>query len=240
MSLVKTNSVQLGQSITPTNNFVIYQPDTPDGTVRIGTGNAGSVQDVFILNNDGTVSLPGSSTSAASVRFFEDTDNGTNYVSLKAPASVAANVTWILPNADGSSGQVMATDASGNLSWISPVSLTGIQTITNKTLTTVASFETKVALANGTIDLATGNYFSKTISGATTFSVTNVPASGIVGGFNLELTNGGSATVTWWSNVKWAAGTAPTLTSAGRDILGFYTHDNGTTWNGLVLAKDIK
>jgi hypothetical protein len=30
------------------------------------------------------------------------------------------------------------------------------------------------------------------------------------------------------------------LTSAGRDVLGFFTHDGGTTWSGLVLAKDVK
>lgn len=40
--------------------------------------------------------------------------------------------------------------------------------------------------------------------------------------------------------MKWAGGTAPTLTASGRDALGFYTYDGGTTWTGLVLGKDIK
>jgi hypothetical protein len=40
--------------------------------------------------------------------------------------------------------------------------------------------------------------------------------------------------------MKWAAGTAPTLTASGRDVLGFFTYDGGTTWSGLVLGKDIK
>jgi hypothetical protein len=71
-------------------------------------------------------------------------------------------------------------------------------------------------------------------------TVSNVPASGTAISFILDLTNGGSATITWWTGVKWASGTAPTLTSAGRDLLGFFTHDGGTTWNGLVLAKDVK
>lgn len=100
--------------------------------------------------------------------------------------------------------------------------------------------EVKVTMAANAIDLAAGNLFTKTISGATSLTVSNVPANGTLASFILDLTNGGSATVTWWSGVKWAGGTAPTLTAAGRDVLGFYTHDGGTTWTGLLLAKDVK
>lgn len=96
------------------------------------------------------------------------------------------------------------------------------------------------AIAASAIDLALGNFFSKTIAGATTFTVSNVPASGAVASVILELTNGGSAAVTWWDGVKWAGGTAPTLTAAGRDILGFFTRDGDTTWTGLMLSKDAK
>lgn len=100
--------------------------------------------------------------------------------------------------------------------------------------------EVRVTMAASNIDLATGNLFTKTISGATTLTVSNVPASGTLASFILDMTNGGSATITWWSGVKWAGGTAPTLTAAGRDVLGFYTHDGGTTWTGLLLGKDVK
>lgn len=100
--------------------------------------------------------------------------------------------------------------------------------------------EVKVAMAADNIDVATGNLFTKTISGATTLTVSNVPASGTLASFILDLTNGGSAAITWWSGVKWAGGAAPTLTAAGRDVLGFYTHDGGTTWTGLLLGKDVK
>ena len=100
--------------------------------------------------------------------------------------------------------------------------------------------ETRVAIPASDINLSTGNYFTRTISGTTTLTVSNVPTTGTANSFILDLTNGGSATVNWWSGVKWAGGTAPTLTAAGRDALGFYTYDAGTTWTGLVLGLDIK
>ena len=116
---------------------------------------------------------------------------------------------------------------SGTNSW------TGVQTF-------VGTVGTKTALPLNNIDLSTGDFFTKTISGATTLTVSNVPTTGKAGGFILELTNGGSAVITWWTGVKWASGTAPTLTSAGVDILSFYTVDGGTTWRGAVISKDSK
>jgi hypothetical protein len=56
------------------------------------------------------------------LRFGEATANGTNYVAFQAPASIAADVTWTLPPADGSSGQVLGTDGAGNLDWIAAAS----------------------------------------------------------------------------------------------------------------------
>lgn len=90
------------------------------------------------------------------------------------------------------------------------------------------------------IDTSIAGVFTKTISGSTTFTVSNVAASGTVTAFMLDLTNGGSAAVTWWSGMKWAGGVAPTLTVSGRDLLGFVTHDGGTTWSGIVMGLDIK
>ena len=100
--------------------------------------------------------------------------------------------------------------------------------------------EAKVAMGANDVNLSSGNFFSKTISGASTLTVSNVPATGTAASFILDLTNGGAGAITWFSGVKWAGGTAPTLTAAGRDTLGFFTHDGGTTWTGLVLGKDIK
>jgi hypothetical protein len=100
-------------------------------------------------------------------------------------------------------------------------------------------FETSVAVAASAINLQAGTSFTKTAAGALTWTVTNVPASGVFASFILELTNGGAFTQTWMANTRWAGGTAPTLTASGRDILGFFTHDAGANWNGLLLGKGM-
>lgn len=118
--------------------------------------------------------------------------------------------------------------------------LDSANTFTAKQTMGASVIEKYNAVAASDIDCAIGSVFSRTISGATTLTVSNVAASGTVTSFILELTNGGSATITWWSGIKWASGTVPTFTTSGLDILGFYTRDAGTTWRGIVMSKDSK
>ena len=51
------------------------------------------------------------------IRFSESEGNGTNYIGLQAPASVSSNLVFSLPGADGSSGQMLQTNGSGELSF---------------------------------------------------------------------------------------------------------------------------
>ena len=60
--------------------------------------------------------LKNGATSAGFIEFFEDSDNGTNKVTLIGPASTA-DITLTLPSSDGDAGQSMITDGSGNLSF---------------------------------------------------------------------------------------------------------------------------
>jgi len=47
------DSLQIGNDATSSNNFTIYQPSTPDGTLRIGQGNADSPTEVGQFNANG-------------------------------------------------------------------------------------------------------------------------------------------------------------------------------------------
>lgn len=51
MSTLKVNNLQVGQDGTAANNYTLYQPIVPDGTVRLGYGVAGSVTDILTLKN---------------------------------------------------------------------------------------------------------------------------------------------------------------------------------------------
>ena len=53
MSTVKSKKLQVGTDATATNNFTIYQPATPDGTLRIGVGNADSPTEVAQVTSSG-------------------------------------------------------------------------------------------------------------------------------------------------------------------------------------------
>ena len=135
MSTIVAGNHQVGADGTASNNFTIFQPVVPDGTLRIGNGNSGSATTVATITSTGNLtvagtisssgssstagsfSVNGTSTAGADIKLYEDTDNGTNYVSLKAPDTIAANVTWQLPGADGTTGQFLATNGAGVLSF---------------------------------------------------------------------------------------------------------------------------
>jgi hypothetical protein len=57
-------------------------------------------------------------TTGSSVNLVEGTNNGSNYVALKSPDTLAANLTYTLPGTDGSNGQVLSTNGSGTLSFV--------------------------------------------------------------------------------------------------------------------------
>ena len=91
------------------------------------------------------------------------------------------------------------------------------------------------------IDLTLGNSISATVdTSANTFTFSNPTASDEQNGFVLYLTNGGSQTVNWPASVDFAGGTAPTLTTAGVDVLVFTTIDAGTRWYGFADGLDMK
>jgi len=67
-----------------------------------------AIDEIFIGNN---------STTGGQLKLNEGTNNGTNYIGLKAPNAVTTSTTFTLPDGDGTSGQFLKTDGSGNLSF---------------------------------------------------------------------------------------------------------------------------
>ena len=94
------------------------------------------------------------------------------------------------------------------------------------------------AMGANNVDCSAGNYFTKTISGATTFTFSNVP-TGVVYAFSMEVTLNGSNAITWPSSVKWNADTAPALTDGKTQLFMFLTDDGGTRFRGSALVDYV-
>ena len=90
MSTIKTNNVQIGQSVTATNNFTWYQPASPDGTVRLGNGNSGAVTNLLTIDGTGNLTFANSvSLTAASTKTLTlNGGGGTNGLVLDASNNV--------------------------------------------------------------------------------------------------------------------------------------------------------
>ena len=104
------NKVEFVGSATPPGNY--YTKGITISQPRTGVLNN---VDLWLTNNDDTV---------RTLRFYERYNqvgafpNGSNYVALKAPNSIASDVTYTLPSsAPTSDGQMLVANASGTMSW---------------------------------------------------------------------------------------------------------------------------
>ena len=89
-------------------NLLDHQP----GVLTASSGliaDSNKVIDEIIIGNSTTV--------GGGIKFNEGTNNGTSFVGIKAPNSVAASYTLTLPTATGTAGQFLKVDGSGNLAF---------------------------------------------------------------------------------------------------------------------------
>jgi hypothetical protein len=150
--------------------------------------------------------------------------------------SGAATLTGILKG-NGTSAFTAVTAPSGAI-----VGTTDTQTLSAKTLTnpTVTNYVETPFSANSstaiTLDLTNGTVQIITLTGNATITMPTA-TSGKSFILMLKQDGTGSRTVTW-STVKWAGGTAPTITSTASrlDLLSFFA--DGTNWYGAVISQN--
>jgi len=91
-------------------------------------------------------------STASGLNLVEGTSNGSDYITIKSPDSLAGIVTYTLPGIQGSSSSVLTNDGSGNLTWSSgsadPV-FTGIATFTDTTDNTLGDSDTGAVQIDG-------------------------------------------------------------------------------------------
>lgn len=115
-----TGTVTLASPNTNNNpTFTLPSADGTSGQV-LSTDGSGALSFTSQPSLASPLAVTGNSTAGAEIRLPEDTDNGSNYVALKAADNIASNVTFTLPSADGTNGQVLQTNGSGTLSFATP------------------------------------------------------------------------------------------------------------------------
>ena len=189
--------------------------------------------------NDSAISTPlavtGNATAGAELRLPEDTDNGSNYVAIKAPDSIASNLTLTLPSADGTNGQALITNGSGTLSFTtlsttltySSGTAVGDNSTTAFTISSGRSVQDVLVFVNGFMLTPTTDY---TISG-TTLTFVTAPATSAEITYRYLPLGGAYTSADFTGN-----GSATTITiDAGRAVADVLVVVNGLT---LVPTTD--
>ena len=130
------------------------------------------------IDDSNNLTLPGQ----ADLR-FGDADSS-NWVALQAPSTVASNVTFTLPAADGTANQVLTTNGSGALSFAAvslTAGVTGTLPVANGGTGATTLTANNVILGNGTsapLFVAPGSSGNVLTSNGTTWQSTTPAATG--------------------------------------------------------------
>ena len=149
---------------------------------------------------------------------------------------IRSNTGIDITNANGSKNMIVCTNAGeveifhNNVKKIETTS-GGVKVSGNQT-------NNIVAMGANDVDCSAGSYFTKTITGATTFTFSNVP-TGVEFSFTMEVTLNGSNAITWPASVKWNADTAPALTDGKTQLFMFVTTNGGTRFRGSALVDYV-
>lgn len=170
--------------------------------------------DLFTVGETGNATL----LNQAEMRLGELTVNGANYAALRSAASMAANVTYTLPAADGTAGQVLSTNGTGTLSWVAGGGGSGTVTSVSAgapgavTGTSGLTFSVNPITTTGSISIATGGVTNAMLANS---SVTVNAGAGLTGGGAVSL--GGTVALALSVPVSIANGgtNATTIGSAG-------------------------
>jgi len=154
-----------GLTTTATGTVITLSDTANTSTVNLIIDNHKEVR-ALVTNGSGVLSFTtistslttpltvvGDATAGSEIRLPEDTDNGSNYVAIKAPNTLASNLTLTLPSADGTSGQVLQTNGSGVLSFAGVSASAGqvIQVVTATDSTRRTTTSTSFVTASNTL-----------------------------------------------------------------------------------------
>ncbi|MBF0491609.1 MAG: hypothetical protein HQM15_02370 [Deltaproteobacteria bacterium] len=221
-----TNGIDTARS----GDIITLNLDTTEiGTSTFGAGsadfawtfNVSGANDPLLAFLDGLVGIKGSGGAKAGLALYDNA--GTHYVDLKAPDSVASNITFTLPGTVGSANQVLTTNGSdGTLSWAAPVVSSLDGAVIGGSTAAAGTFTTLHATGATTLD---GDVAVNTNKFNVTASNGNTAVAGTLGVTGDVAINTNKFTVTGTSGNTVVAGT---LSTAGQALFTKNPGDGGT------------
>jgi len=156
-----------------------YFTDMLDHVAGTLTGSSALIADTNLAIDQAIIG--NSATVGGQVKLNEGTNNGTNFIGLKAPNNVAATTTFVLPNGDGSAGQFLKTDGAGNLDFstvnqfIDLAGDTGTDTYnTSETLTFSGTGGMATTVTDNEVTIAATALTNSNLSGSAAISNANL------------------------------------------------------------------
>lgn len=138
-------------------------------------------------------------------------------------------------------GLVIGTDVqaySAKLDELSDLSVSSAELTELRLSTKVQNVNASGSLS---INMTLGWHVNLVVQGnITSFAITNVPTSGLLGKLCLDVTNTGAYSISQWpSNVIWPDGSEPQITASGKDTIILTTFDGGSNWRGFVAGQGM-
>ena len=123
------------------------------------------------------LTVAGNSSGGGYLRLHEDTDNGNNFIAIRAPAALTGDTILLLPDGDGSANQVIKTDGAGNLFWEDSV----VHEISGTTAGDVGAGAEIVYFGTGTVTAGLIYYYKSDGSWAITNANAVATSTGLLG-----------------------------------------------------------